>query len=134
MKIGLDCLGHHYILELYGCPHDLLSNVDYVSKTMHDVASAGNCNVLSNEYHQFDPYGVSGVTLISESHLSIHSWPQFGYAAVDFFFCSDEVLVDAMIARLKEGFKSTDIKVEVCHRGMRLFDDNPDMGEDSLGA
>lgn len=119
MQIGRDCLGHHHLLELYGCPESLLGSVDYVTAMMDRVAKAGKCNVLDNHYHQFQPYGVSGATIIEESHLTIHTWPEHGYAAVDLFFCSDAVCIEAMVDELRSGFEPQDIERSVHHRGSR---------------
>lgn len=97
-------LGTHVIIEMYGCNEDALKNKDFVEWVFMEAARKGKMKVVVSYFHQFSPYGVSGVVIVEESHLSIHTWPELGYAAVDFFYCSDEeeVDVEAALETLKE--------------------------------
>lgn len=84
-------LGKHILVELYDCTPALLDDTAYVERSMLGAAKAVGATVISATFHQFAPYGSSGVVVIQESHLAIHTWPEFGYAAVDFFTCGDEI-------------------------------------------
>jgi S-adenosylmethionine decarboxylase len=85
----LDARGTHIICELSGCDQRTLSDLDSVRETMVAAAREANAEVLKVAFHRFQPHGVSGVVVIAESHLSIHTWPESGYAAVDFYTCGD---------------------------------------------
>lgn len=110
-------LGHHLILEFCGCPYERLTHVEDVHNAMHEAALAGNCSIVGDYYHQFKPHGASGATVIEESHLTVHTWPEHGYAAVDFFYCGGNVDSEAVIEVLKHRFEPTDVSVTELTRG-----------------
>jgi S-adenosylmethionine decarboxylase proenzyme len=74
--------------------------------------------IVASEFHQFNPYGISGMIIISESHLSIHTWPEYGYAAVDIFTCGE--VIDPQVAHsiLREALQSTQESVIEMRRGV----------------
>jgi S-adenosylmethionine decarboxylase proenzyme len=82
-------LGHHLLAEFYHCNSNVLNNLQLIKKIMTEAAVACGATVVQNCFHQFNPYGVSGVIVIAESHLTIHTWPELEYAAVDLFTCGD---------------------------------------------
>ena len=84
-------LGRHILAEIYGCNFDILNNISKVEEIMVDAALKSGAEVREVAFHKFSPQGISGVVVISESHLAIHTWPELGYAAVDVFTCGDEV-------------------------------------------
>ncbi len=67
----------------------LLSDVDGIHSMMIEAAKAANATVMQSAFHRFEPQGVSGTVILAESHLSIHTWPEKGYAAMDFYTCGD---------------------------------------------
>jgi len=83
----VETIGRHLIAEYYNCDSDAINNVEYVKSHMCEVAEKIGATVLSEKFHQFEPQGVSGTVVIAESHLSIHTWPEKGYVAVDIFTC-----------------------------------------------
>lgn len=80
-------LARHLIAELYGCPFQSLDDLEGIRRAMLEAAEVVGATVLKDAFHPFEPDGVSGVVVIAESHLSIHTWPHRGYAAVDIFTC-----------------------------------------------
>lgn len=82
-------VGRHLIAEYYGCDCSLLNDVDAIRLHMLAAAEAVRVTVIGEIFHRYAPQGVSGTILIAESHLSIHTWPESGYAAVDIFTCGD---------------------------------------------
>ena len=80
-------VGSHYLLELYDCPAELLDSPQHVADTLVEASSVARSTVLSRSVHRFQPHGVTGVALLAESHLTIHTWPELGYAALDLFTC-----------------------------------------------
>ena len=97
-------LGKHIIAELYGVDKQLISREEVVKEIMDRVIEEAKISVVGTLWKQFNPHGVTGVALVSESHISIHTWPEFGYAALDVFTCRniDPLLaLDVILERLK---------------------------------
>jgi spermidine synthase len=83
-------LGHHLIIDLYGCNQETLKHIPDVENILVEAAEAANATVVARKFHQFNPVGVSGALVLAESHLTIHTWPEVdGYAAIDMFTCGD---------------------------------------------
>ena len=100
----MDALGRHLLLELRECNVAVLDDLKYLENALVSAAIESGATVLDKSFHQFAPQGVSGVVLIAESHLSLHTWPEHAYAAVDIFTCGTtvkiEVAADALIRQL----------------------------------
>ncbi|MCI5081185.1 MAG: adenosylmethionine decarboxylase [Saprospiraceae bacterium] len=110
-------LGHHWLIELYGCPADLLKSATYIEKVMQEAALRSGATIVQSNFHQFSPFGVSGVVVIQESHLTIHTWPEYGYAAVDLFTCGDSLEPEKGNAYLKEVLQAKELEVQYIQRG-----------------
>lgn len=82
-------LGKHYLLNLYGCPFHLLNDERFLIDLMENAAVASGATVVQTIYKKFEPQGATVLTLLEESHISIHTWPETGEAAVDIFTCGD---------------------------------------------
>jgi S-adenosylmethionine decarboxylase proenzyme len=102
----VNALGHHLLVEFTGCEPAALADLELVTTTMLQAAEASGATIVTHSFHHFSPYGVSGAVIIAESHLAIHTWPEHGFAAVDFFTCG-KVDMDRGIALLKRAFKAT---------------------------
>ena len=87
----MNALGRHILAEIYGCDAEILNNSEQIEKIMVESALEAGAEVREVAFHKFSPQGVSGVVVISESHLAIHTWPELGYAAVDVFTCGERV-------------------------------------------
>ncbi len=87
----MNALGKHLLLELKDCNKEVLNDLSFLKGVLSTAASEAGATVLGESFHQFAPQGVSGVVIIRESHLFIHTWPECGYAAVDIFTCGDSV-------------------------------------------
>lgn len=87
----MNALGKQLLLELKDCDKEVLNDVGFLRGTLLAAASESGATVLGESFHRFNPQGVSGVVIIAESHLFIHTWPEYGYAAVDIFTCGDTV-------------------------------------------
>lgn len=87
----MDTMGRHIITELWECNPDKLNDIDYIERLFVDAALRSGAEVREVAFHKFAPHGVSGVVIISESHLTIHSFPEHGYASVDVFTCGDRI-------------------------------------------
>lgn len=84
-------LGRHIIVEYYDCSPNLLNDVTFIESCMESAAEDAGATIINSTFHHFSPYGVSGVVVIQESHLAIHTWPEYGFASVDLFTCGGAV-------------------------------------------
>jgi len=100
----LNALGRHILVELHDCDRQALNDVDLIREVMLKAAVDCGAVVMGESFHRFSPQGVSGVVVIAESHISIHTWPEYGYAAADVFTCgttvNPEVAAQVLIERL----------------------------------
>ena len=87
----MNALGRHILAEYYSCDISALDNITFLENCMRHAVEASGATIIDTKFHQFSPYGVSGVIVIAESHMAIHTWPEYGYAAIDFFTCGDRV-------------------------------------------
>lgn len=87
----MNALGRHILAEYYGCDINILNDLELLEQSMRQAVLRSSATIIDSTFHQFNPHGVSGVIVIAESHMAIHTWPEYGYAAVDFFTCGDRV-------------------------------------------
>ncbi|MDP2304931.1 MAG: adenosylmethionine decarboxylase [Pseudomonadota bacterium] len=99
-------LGTHLLVELYECDAAALDDVAGIELAMVEAALAGGATIIDRRFHRFAPHGVSGVVIIAESHLTIHTWPEHAYAAIDVFTCGSSVDTEACAASLRERLQS----------------------------
>jgi S-adenosylmethionine decarboxylase len=116
----MSALGRHILAEFYGCPPEKLNNPDRIKQEMVAAALEAGAEIRETVFHQFSPQGVSGVVVISESHLAIHTWPEFGYAAVDVFTCGQTVDPWVCCNYLKQQFTAENMTAREIKRG--IFD------------
>ena len=98
-------LGVHYLIECSACKPELLSNKEILISTMEKVASDAGAHVVETMIHQFNPHGLSGIVVIAESHLAIHTWPEHNYAAIDIFTCGMPEVAEAIYQNILSAFK-----------------------------
>ena len=103
----MSTLGRHIIVEFYNCQPEIINSVVQIEQHMEAAASTAGATVINTTFHHFSPYGVSGVVVIQESHLAIHTWPEYGYASVDLFTCGDTVDPWVSYEYLKNAFKAS---------------------------
>ncbi|MDD5497620.1 MAG: adenosylmethionine decarboxylase [Atribacterota bacterium] len=87
----MDYLGNHLLVELYNCDSDKLNDLKRVEWVLGEAVRISGATALKASFHQFEPQGVSGVIIIAESHFTIHTWPEYGYAALDIFTCGESI-------------------------------------------
>lgn len=113
-------LGDQYIIELYKCDSALLDDIPFIEQLMHKAAIAAGATVVQQFFHKFSPQGVSGTIVIAESHLNIHTWPEFGFAAVDIFTCGESLHPDKALDVMKQELKSERTKLHSIKRGLDI--------------
>ncbi len=121
----MNALGRHLLLELFDCDSDAINNLESVKGALVEAAKRAQATIVDVVFHEFNPFGISGVVVIAESHLSIHTWPEYRYAAVDIFSCG-EVLQPSVAANyLVEQFGAERASVVELQRGMFLNSQTP---------
>jgi S-adenosylmethionine decarboxylase len=114
----MSALGRHVLAEFYGCPTEILNDIQKIERMMVDAALEAGAEIREVAFHKFSPQGVSGVVVISESHLAIHTWPELGYAAVDVFTCGDTVDPWVSCNYLKDHFSAERLSAQEIKRGI----------------
>ena len=109
-------IGRHLVLELWGCEN--LNSPETVEKALLDIVEALRLTLLSLNVHPFSPIGVTGVAIVSEAHVVIHTWPELGYAAVDGFPCGEQRTPEDAVPVLREHFAPERIQVMEMTRGL----------------
>ena len=111
-------IGHHYIVEASGCDPKIISDVAKVQQILVKAAEMAGANVWAVSFHKFPPTGVSGVVVISESHISTHTWPEYGYGALDFYTCGDTVDPEKGLFYAVEAFGASSSHITEITRGI----------------
>lgn len=113
---GVTYAGTHLLLEMWGAHN--LDDPELIEETLCDAARAANATILHAHTHHFSPYGgVSGVVVLAESHISIHTWPERGFLALDIFMCGDCDPYKA-VPVLRETFAPESIQISEHKRGL----------------
>jgi len=111
-------IGRHIIMECSGCNPEILNNLERVQSIIIDAALAAKAEVRERAFHRFTPQGVSGVVVISESHISVHTWPEYGYAALDIYTCGQETLPQRACDYVLREFQAQKAKLIELKRGI----------------
>ncbi len=118
VRSGVRCAGAHIIVDVYG--GERLDDLEHIEATLKTCVEVAGATLLHVHLHHFDENGgVSGVAVLAESHISIHSWPEHQYAALDIFMCG-ETRPEACIEVLREAFSPSNIAVSEFLRGRGL--------------
>ncbi len=112
-----DILGRHLLVEFYGCQPETLDSVTAIETHMNAAALACGATIVQSTFHRFEPWGVSGVVVISESHLAIHTWPEYGYASVDLYTCGAHVEPLAAYEHLRLMLGAQQAEIQQIQRG-----------------
>lgn len=114
----LNALGKQLLLELRDCNREVLDDLSFLQNTLVSIAQEAGATVVGKHFHRFAPHGVSGAVLIAESHLSLHTWPEHGYAAVDIFTCGNTVNSELAAELLIKRLGSKDASIVEIKRGV----------------
>ncbi|WP_109434070.1 MULTISPECIES: adenosylmethionine decarboxylase [Aquimarina] len=111
-------LGLHILMEFYECSDTILNKLDVLEESMNEAANVAGATIIKSVFHQFAPQGVTGVVVVAESHLAIHTWPEHGYAAVDFFTCNTDMDYLTSYQLLAKALKSKVHNFKSVERGL----------------
>ena len=111
-------LGKHLIIELFQCDSTLLNDVKTIERHLLAAVQLSGATVIQPFFHQFSPHGITGVVVVAESHFALHTWPEYGYCAVDIFTCGDTVNGHVALDYLKENLGAANASVMEIKRGV----------------
>lgn len=111
-------IGHHYIVEASGCNPKVISSVEKVQQILVNAAEIAGAQIWSISFSKFAPKGVSGTVVISESHISIHTWPEFRYVALDIYTCGETVDPEKAVKYSVEAFGASTSHITEITRGI----------------
>ena len=122
-------LGNHLLIEYYDCDSKVLKNTSLIEKHMIEAAKIAQATIVESVFHTFSPWGVSGVVVIEESHLTIHTWPEYKYAAVDLFTCGNTLKPWVAFKFLEGKLKAKRADLTKISRGIvdRILEDNKNL-------
>jgi len=117
----LYALGTHLLVELRDCNPEILKDLNRVKGALVSAAKEAKATIIDVSFHEFNPFGISGMVVIAESHLSVHTWPEYAYAAVDIFTCGDVIRPEVAAQYLIKQFESQTPSVVEMKRGILSF-------------
>ena len=110
-------VGRHFIVEMWGCDNEMIHDPEKVMDILHSAVKDARATVIKSASHQFDPSGVTGIAILAESHISIHTWPEEGYVAADIFTCGTNTDPALGVQSLIDGFKPENSSTMELKRG-----------------
>ncbi len=114
----MNTIGYHYIIEASGCDPKVLTDANALKKILLEAAKAGEMDVRSTYFYKFSPQGISGMVIVSESHISIHTWPEKGYAAIDVYTCDTNSKPEKTVNYILEKIKADYAHITEVERGI----------------
>lgn len=114
----MNALGTHLLVELRDCNPEILKDLEQVKGALVSAAKEAKATIIDVSFHEFNPFGISGMVVIAESHLSIHTWPEYEYAALDIFTCGDIIKPEVAAHYLIERFESNNASIVEVKRGI----------------
>ena len=116
----MNVLGCHLLLELKDCNSELLNDLSYIRRVMIETAQDVGATIVGESFHHFSPQGVTGILAIAESHISIHTWPEYGYAAADIFSCGTSFRPWEAATKLAEALECRNPEFKEIQRGLSI--------------
>ncbi len=114
----MKALGRQILVEYYDCDEDVINDVSQIESILLDATRKSKASIISHNFHKFSPHGVSGTVVIAESHIAIHTWPEYGYAAVDIFTCGETIDPWIIQDHIREYFHSGNVSSMEMKRGL----------------
>jgi S-adenosylmethionine decarboxylase len=118
-------VGKHLLIEMYDCDERMLNDPEVIESAMLCAARCCGTTIIHHYFHRFSPHGVSGIIVIAESHMSIHTWPEYRYAAVDLFTCGNNTLSEPCLGCLREALRCQSLVLKTIPRGVGVAAEVP---------
>ncbi|OHE55346.1 MAG: S-adenosylmethionine decarboxylase proenzyme [Thermodesulfovibrio sp. RBG_19FT_COMBO_41_18] len=114
----MNALGTHLLIELKECNPEILKSLEKVRSIMVSAAKEAKATIIDISFREFNPFGISGLIVIAESHLTIHTWPEYGYAAVDIFTCGDVIKPEIAASYIIKNLECNNPSIVEMKRGL----------------
>ncbi len=114
----MEALGRQILVEFYDCDRNVLDDESQIREILLEGVRRSRATIISDTFHTFSPHGVSGVIVIAESHVTIHTWPEHGYAAIDIFTCGETIDPWVIQKYLERHFRSKNVSSMELKRGL----------------
>ena len=111
-------LGKHLIIELFQCDRGILNDLRTLEYQLLEAVKLSGATIIQPFFHQFSPHGITGVVVVAESHFAIHTWPEYGYCALDIFTCGEQIKAHKALEYLKRNLKAVSVSVIETKRGV----------------
>lgn len=111
--------GRHALADLYNCENNVLDSIDEIKKIIEDSCIEANLTVVESNYHKFEPIGLSGVTILAESHITIHTWPEYNFVSIDAFTCGNKMNPTLVCEIVAKKLKSNNVDIKEYKRGKK---------------
>ena len=111
--------GYHLMMELYGCDQDKINSRKFLHNLVRGAVKKVGLTNLGSRFHKFEPHGVTGFTLLAQSHISFHTWPEFGYLVLDIFTCGDQNQADRLADHFLEKLRPARVNTNVVRKGYK---------------
>lgn len=108
-------IGQHLLIDIYNCSINKTDNLESISILIKKLSKALNVTILEEKYHRFNPQGITGIAIVSASHIAIHTWPEYGYIGVDIFSCK-EIDINTVFDLLKSYLNTDSYDYKIVNR------------------
>jgi len=115
--------GYHLMMELFGCDSEKINSRKFLHLLVKTAVKKAGLTNLGSRFHQFDPQGVTGFTLLAQSHISLHTWPEYGYLVLDIFTCGDQNQADSLADQFLQRLRPARVSRQVVRKGFQYFRD-----------
>ena len=111
--------GYHLMFEFFGCDTGKIDSLPFLRQAIKTAVQTAGLTNLGSRFHQFHPHGVTGFTLLSQSHISFHTWPEYGYLVLDIFTCGPEEQAQQVADVLLDHLGPCQVRRQVVRKGYR---------------
>ncbi len=115
---GLGVLGYNIFADMYGCDANLLDSIKYLRRLLKGAADTGNMHIVKVFFHRYYPQGITGLVIVKESHIALHTWPEYAFASVDIFLCGNNSDPYKTLKHIENGLKPSKIIIKSVERGV----------------
>ncbi len=112
--------GYHLMMELFGCDSEKINSRKFLHLLIKNAVKQAGLTNLGSRFHQFDPQGVTGFTLLAQSHISLHTWPEYGYLVLDIFTCGDQKQADSLADQFLKRLRPARVNRQVVRKGFQF--------------
>ncbi len=114
----LAAVGYNLFADMYNCDAQLLDDIRYLRRLLKESAEAGNMHVVKVLFHRYSPQGITGLVIVKESHIALHTWPEYAFASIDIFLCGDNSDPYKTLKYIENGLRPSTVITKSIERGV----------------